>query len=133
MCPQRPAPVQFLAPELLASCRLVRHKLFWDCGTGVVGDSCILAVDLSLGGSEVVCRLVGSGGCGGGGGGLRCRITVWVRVGVPFWVGVILIVGGVIEIGAGGIVVIIAVGSRVAVITGCRSLWSGIVVAVGIV
>jgi hypothetical protein len=64
---------------------------------------------------------------------LRCKVRVWVRVGVPFWVGEIRSVGVAIVVEVGSAAVIVAIGSRAAVTTGCRSLWSGIVVAVGIV
>src|SRR5436305_7426126 len=86
MCPQRPAPIQFFAPELLTSCRLVWRQLCRDRSSGVIGDGCVLGVNFSFGGSDVVCRLVDSCCCccGGGGGGLSCRVTVWVRVSVPF-------------------------------------------------
>jgi hypothetical protein len=131
--PQRPTSIQLLAPELLASGRLVWRELCRDCGTGVVSDSCVLGVDLSLGGADVVCWLIGSSGGGGGGCCLRCGVTVWVRVGVPFGMGDIRIASAVIVVEARGMVVIVAVGSRVAVITGCRSLWSNIVVAICIV
>ena len=63
VCPQRPARIQLLAPELLASCRLVGGKLRRDGGTGVVGDSYVLCVDFSPCRAEVVCWLVGAGGC----------------------------------------------------------------------
>ena len=61
--PQRPARIQLLAPKLLASCRLVGGKLRRNGGTGVVGDSCVLCVDFSPCRAEVVCWLVGAGGC----------------------------------------------------------------------
>jgi hypothetical protein len=84
MRPQRPAPIQFFAPELLTSCRLVWRQLCRDRGSGVVGDGCVLGVNFSFGGSDVVCWLVGSCCCCCGGGGLSCRVIVGVRVSVPF-------------------------------------------------
>ena len=66
---------------------------------------------------------------------MGCRIRVWVRVGVPFWKGEIRVgyvgIGIVVVVVVGCIIAIVAVGSRVAVITGCRSLWSSKVVAIG--
>lgn len=131
--PQGPTSIQLLAPELLASGRLVWCELCRDCGTGVVSDSCISGVDLSLGGADVVGWLICSDGCGGGGGGLRCGVTAWVRAGVPLRMGKIRIVSAVIGVEAEGTVVIVGVGRRVAAITGCRSVWSCIVVAIGVV
>jgi hypothetical protein len=125
---QCPARIQLLAPELLASCGLVRRQLCWDCSSGAVGSGNVLCVDLGLGGSDVVGWLPGSGG-----GGLRCGVIVWVRIGVPLWRGDIRIVGFVIVLGVGRIVAIVATGSRVAVITSCRSLRCDIIVAVGVV
>ena len=90
-----------------------------------------MCVGLGLGSSDVVGWLLGSGG--GGGGGLRCGVTVWVRIGVPLWRGDIRIVGFVIVLRVGRIVAIVATGGGVAVITGCRSLRCDIIVAVGVV
>lgn len=64
---------------------------------------------------------------------MRCGVRVWVRAVVPFWAGEIRIAGVVSVVEARDAVAIVAIGSRVAIITGCRSARGSIAVAVGIV